>query len=487
MSGTGLNVLFLNYEQSIPKSFINELKKENSTRVVQSPSELSEACAELPEAVIFVDCGSGEEEVIARLKGIISHKELHKNPLVIVAENGDSFESLLERYFPNSVALRTPASMEQLRQAFSYVTKNLKPQEVQKPEEQTTDATAVEAKAKSSQQDDLVSSGISKAKAVFSELKRLNFDSIEPTVSVCSSRFSTSHLEKLQLLPSNEKTRSFIIRLFEESTLAEKNRYGRLGFISKSLAIGTKVGQEELDSLKSASFVYSSKIKGSRPRLLKTNYLQDSQETRIDLCSHLKDSAMFAATTLGDSETANIISGMAKLIAGEELEINSERFQAVSILVASDLIERNCFNTGYWCPPGAHYLMRLSKRGALDFVHQSVVAGIIRFLGNALDELPQPFVIPTAKKRDPQLRQLADEHNNYVPGEEERRVSVSSLEPGMRLAKPLTAFDGKHLLDDEIQLDEDLIWRIWQIQAVRPLISSQVIIRDNILKDETEN
>ena len=61
----------------------------------------------------------------------------------------------------------------------------------------------------------------------------------------------------------------------------------------------------------------------------------------------------------------------------------------------------------------------------------------------------------------------AEQKKPVAPGEQ--RVQLASLTPGMRLSQPLRSLDGKEILSPDLTLDEDLIWRLWQLAAIRPL------------------
>ena len=48
-------------------------------------------------------------------------------------------------------------------------------------------------------------------------------------------------------------------------------------------------------------------------------------------------------------------------------------------------------------------------------------------------------------------------------------MRLFQLRPGMILITPVITRDGVYLVPGSTRLDGDLIWRIWEIAAVRPL------------------
>src|SRR5690606_5100682 len=87
----------------------------------------------------------------------------------------------------------------------------------------------------------------------------------------------------------------------------------------------------------------------------------------------------------------------------------------------------------------------------------------------AICSRPTITVLPKPLRTDPDLRAELMRLRETAIGSGEQRVSILDLQPGMRLAQPLMAFDGRRVLMEGVRLDRDLIWRIWQLSAIRPL------------------
>ena len=99
----------------------------------------------------------------------------------------------------------------------------------------------------------------------------------------------------------------------------------------------------------------------------------------------------------------------------------------------------------------------------------------VKFISEAVANKPCAFLIPKHLRDDPGLMAAAREAREGKINPHEQRIPLSSLQPGMKLARPLVAFDGREILTGDLVLDQDLIWRIWQLAAMRPLNTPLVV------------
>ena len=155
--------------------------------------------------------------------------------------------------------------------------------------------------------------------------------------------------------------------------------------------------------------------------------------------------------------------------------------EAECVLIV-ELADRSCWGEGHWNPFGAYQVMRhLRSKGAL-IANVAVKNGMARILGEAVtahitvgnvfmsnDDLE----IQTILRDRPEIRRMTDA--GYRNSESKRirslHVQLADLEPGMRLAEPLKARDGKLVLGRDILLDQELVHQVWQLAAVRALHS----------------
>jgi hypothetical protein len=115
--------------------------------------------------------------------------------------------------------------------------------------------------------------------------------------------------------------------------------------------------------------------------------------------------------------------------------------------------------------------MRKFKSGSCNDIHPLMLAVVMKYVSEALAASPPSFLLTKSVRENPALQAEAGEPIR----EGETKVPLDSLAPGMRLSRPLKAFDGRQILSEDLVLDEDLIFRIWQLAAVRPLNSAIVV------------
>jgi hypothetical protein len=75
-----------------------------------------------------------------------------------------------------------------------------------------------------------------------------------------------------------------------------------------------------------------------------------------------------------------------------------------------------------------------------------------------------------------QLLNAADEIDESIILGDTESIPLSKLEPGMRLtSKGINTEDGKVLISESMELDQDIIWRLWQLSAIRPLQKKVIV------------
>ena len=100
----------------------------------------------------------------------------------------------------------------------------------------------------------------------------------------------------------------------------------------------------------------------------------------------------------------------------------------------------------------------------------------MKILSEAIAANSKAYLLPRATRENPALLEQA---RNVELNENEQRVPLPALAPGMRLSRALVAFDGREILASNIKLDEDLIWRIWQLAALRPLNAPVIVATEH--------
>jgi hypothetical protein len=93
----------------------------------------------------------------------------------------------------------------------------------------------------------------------------------------------------------------------------------------------------------------------------------------------------------------------------------------------------------------------------------------------AVESTAPQRMLPRSVSTNQELLTKAEEYTKSPLTDDEKRVFLSALAPGMKLKRPLEAFDGKILIPQDVVLDVDMIWRIWSLSAVRALNTPLVV------------
>ena len=138
------------------------------------------------------------------------------------------------------------------------------------------------------------------------------------------------------------------------------------------------------------------------------------------------------------------------------------------------------------------YNKRINENKYFAYIKDCTInryVGYVNYQYNKNDNIYECGVLIESKYRGKgyskdALRLLVKEANDtkkYIAQEDEEKVKISSLTDGMKLSKPLKSFDGKEILEADLTLDNDLIWRIWQLSSICPL-NSPMVIKKNMKK-----
>ena len=253
----------------------------------------------------------------------------------------------------------------------------------------------------------------------------------------------------------------------------------RVAFITEEISKPLSLSEKTIELTKAACFLHVWSFAGHEPELLKKTYDNpNAKMIRKDLCSRIKDGAMKIATDLADPELSKLVATIGRYIGEEEPIGDDEISIAASIVMTADLVDRVCYHYGTWNSRSAYHLMKRFKSGSHQEIHPTVWGCIIKFLSEAIVAKQSAFLLPKHIRENEALLEKARANKEESVEEHEAKVPLSVLKPGMKLSRPLFAFDGKKILPDDIILDNDLIWRIWQLSAVRPL-NSPVIVRND--------
>lgn len=211
------------------------------------------------------------------------------------------------------------------------------------------------------------------------------------------------------------------------------------------------------------------------PLLSKKDPSLPSKVSRILLKSSEK------VAEFGYNEIAQLIKELAEVVkgSGQQKSISKE----ASILYCAELIDRHCFPNRTYDPRAAYLFLLRLKRGELNHIHPHVLGCAIKILVENVRSrnpfcLSANLILRHKGKSDTEgesAEEKSVEHGQPYIGRNEERTTIEQLTEGMRLTRPVRAFDGRTVLNDDVILDNDLIWRLWQLSIVRPLQKNFVV------------
>ena len=460
------------------------LKKGFSTNIATDQVEVLRSLRELKSPILIADCGEDPEHAYSYVKELIEAQAIHSFPTIIVGAEVDGYEGVLGRYFKIVATLGTPCGINDLLEALTFIirsTETIRPSSAkyQAPSAPSSEPTPQEKRAEPEEGETNLP-----ASAVFHDLYR-QWNEIPDLLFKQFDRFnligrslgggryaypvSEQEFRELGLLPIHERTNELIAHHLSELSKWSRNHTYRVALFSAKILEPLVLTNDALQSARAAALLYSWTFGVTDRELLRRDYQGNrALLLRKDLCSKLKDSAMKLAVDHSLPDIGQIIATMGRIIGREEIASDNPTSLIASAIVTADLVDRICFNAGCWDPHAAYALLRRLKSGKVREIHPASLACAIKVLSEAISSNPK--VMLSRKNRvNPALQQVARETATLQVGPHERRVAIDQLTPGMRLTRPVLTFDGKRVLTENILLDEDLIWRIWQLAAIRPI------------------
>lgn len=441
---------------------------------VQLITELDEAPAAIVRlfpAIFVVSFGTKRSDGEHLVSLLTANTALHAHPLLLVGKNASSFEEAIGKDFCASMTLNAPYAHNELLEALAYITRQA-PAEIIEESQILDDSGAQPAT--------IAEAGKELPKILFSQLAELRLPNGSLEGDKYFRRINEDLLRERGFLAGEEKVAAAIQGVCHDAGAWGAAHLYRLSFLSGKVTHALSVAEPVQRSGHIAAFLFAWSFAGSLPKLLKANYTgTNAKSLRKDLCSRVKDSAMKIAMELKLEEAAQIVSTLGKLIAKEEPVHDDAQSVVASAIMAADLVDRICFPRGIWESTAAYPVLRALRAGTFEEFHPLVLCCVVKFLSEAISAQPTAPLLPKRLRDDPALRKAHEQTLTAEVSENEKKVEVASLQPGMKLTKPLMSYDGREILSADLVLDQDLIWRLWQLSAIRPLNAPLVVNSEN--------
>ncbi len=457
--------------------------KKYTTRTVNDLQSLSKTVASLSEPILIFHGGEVENSMsscMEYLRGIAKNTQL---PVILIGLEAGSFERELEQLFPCATTLNTPFGTAEVLAAVNYISRSYSDKRSRgliKKSSASIEKSESIAAPKSAEKAPLeLQREKTFGDGIFGNLEALDLLNRDLGGGLFSSgSIDETYLERHKLNPSDPKLKEIINEI-----LFDVGKWGRLhlcrvAFMAQKVLEAMKPDLTLQEQVRGAAFLYAWSFAGVESELLKSNYLDARSTTRRqNLSKKIKQSADQIEETLGLANLRSVVNGLGDLIGSAERPIDSDFGITASALFAADLTSRFCFGNGSWNPRRGYVLLYKIKRGDFKEIHDLVLCCSIKFLAEALSARTPIFMLKRELRNNKEFLSALAREAHLPVKKDERRIPVSSLAPGMRLTQPLQALDGREILSTDLTLDADLIWRIWQLSAIRPLKSAVVRIK----------
>jgi len=464
-----------------------------------NPEDAASIIGSLVRPIIIIDCGTrpgARDFVTPFCKAPI----LHLAPAIVLGKDVDGLADDLNQVFALASTLRTPCSQQDLLDTLNYISSNYPersatriappPSKEAAPPTQTPlpppapAATDDEAGGNHS----LYKKYDSIPGLYFEQLRRFNILDRNLGGASFISMSQSNEETASSTLSSDPKRRAAVKEIQEAAGKWGRNHLQRVSYITEQILAPLEIELTLREASRSASSLYALSVSELNRSIFRKEFIgRGSLLLRKELCSRIKDSAYLLATTYQFSLEAEIVSVLAKLVGREEEVADTPVNLVASAIMAADLTDRLCYQSGHWNPRAAHSLLRRIGSGRLRDLHPAVTCCLAKFLSEALAKSNPAYLIRKDIRENPELVQKARDNREQPVADNETKVSIDRLLPGMKLSQPLYAFDGKQLLEEDLTLDQDLIWRIWQLSALRPINAPVIILRKKSALNEEDS
>lgn len=461
-------------------------RKQFVIKTAVTPPDAAELATELIRPILLIDCGSrpGAREYVGLYRGQPNLKQL---PVIVLGADVDGLADELYGEFPLVATLRTPCAPNELLESINYISERYPSLDSTSPEPALREAPkSTIAAPLSSEQDDDEPPAAFPAYAQFESIATLYFDQAREAalleMNLGGAQYARLGVNGLKdhrtWSGEGEKCQSLITEILRRSGKWGRGHISRVGLIADNIINALSLPEKMvLDSRHAARLLNMAIVTRSQNYLRKEFTGRGSLLVRKELCSWLKDSALQLATVHKEPGISDVVATVGRMIGREEPLSDEPRVLAASAILAAEILDRTCFQSGHWNPRAAHRLLRKIASGKFRDLHPGALCALAKILTEALATSSPSHMIGKAVREDPTLIERAKQNREQIVAIHETKVALDQLTPGMRLSQPLFAFDGKQLLEENLTLDQDLIWRIWQLSALRPINTPIVVLR----------
>lgn len=461
--------------------------------------EIPDLLRQMSEPVLIGFCGKDDYngDFVRSLSRL---KEAHDLPLVLVGKDASAYSAVLERYFRLSATVDAPfdypRTIEAVANMMNFYASGLAGsserigahlgirQRIPEPEPETIPklprSSALNEKMPEAPIHELYTTYDNIPNLLFDQISSLTKKTFETNQYIMAVKEKT--FQSRDYMPKNVYVQSVIQTICKGLGKWGASHLHRTAFLSHKMTEALSLSEELRDHCKIASFLFAESFDG-KIELIKRDYLcGDIAAFRIELSDRLKESAIALSAEHEQPEAAKIVETFARLVRRELKADDDPITKAASAVMAADMVDRACWQLDYWNPRTVNLIMHKVRNGEMSDVHPAVLSCIVSFLAQSQSPKQVYLLVPKHLRNNKDLKEFAQNIKEQKLEKSERKVPLSSLQPGMRLTRPVFAFDGEQILSEDIVLDEDLIWRIWELSSVRP-INAPLVVQDDAVKE----
>ena len=483
-------VIVLSVAGAVPQRLRQSLLKEKyESQSVESLKAAEVALKSWPESAVLVHFGPDQDAAFSLLKSLLIATSFHDLPLMVVGEEADTLEPELGKVFRVVGSCNTPCEANDIVaevQRLSEAHLKLKNEQMSSASEQLD--SKVFALKPPAPQGDVANhpkwGSKSLPDAFFEQLGELNLlgrsvgGTLYGRTVRCEPFLKFFDDQKLGLMEASEKA-------LQGADSWVKGHAVRVAYIAFCLLRATGESTDSVVQSTRAALLHATSFRTKR-RVARVDYFSGSDpEVRRRIAKSVRESATKVSFELGFPDESIVIALLARLIARDEVTRDSPECKLAYGLYVADVVDRMCWDSGYFNPARGYALLKLAKRGQLADMSPAIAVAAVKFVSEAIVGSPQRLRSPTAFTRKFRQRMEKGEIERHGPTVGEREVSVEDLTPGMKLSRPLKTFDGREVLESDLKLDEDLIWRLWQLTSIRPLEVAMVVSERKAPKEDT--
>ena len=431
----------------------------------------------LAEPIFLREIVGKEDDARSSVKELLETETLRKFPVILLVRGADQYDGLLNRFFRLAVSVEGDSETSEIIEVINFIAERreelLSEPTPKLPESAVDFSTGTHAVNR----DTTWTNFKSIHHLFFSQLDTLKLNKRSLGGKEYIKAVTPENFRDHSYLPETKKVEPVLNQIWQASPNWVRCHSHRVAFMTHRILVALDVPDPLREQAQIASFLYTWCVERKSVRLLKNDLLMASDgPTRSELCSKIKDSAMKVAVELELVTSGKVIAKLGKLVGDEEVADDSEESLAASAILASDIIDRFCWQAGYWKPQAAYTLFKMCRDGELNQIHPAILCCALKLLFEAVSATDPTKMLP-GKVSKTKAAMAASHVADELLTENEVRVPIASLSPGMKLSRPIVAIDGKHVLAEDLILDQDLIWRIWNLSAVRPL-NAPLIVQD---------